>query len=246
MNPTIETEKIEKTSKPGWGRNERGRRWVAEAVGTFTIVFAACAASVTDKITGGQVTLVGNALASGLAVTAMIYAVGHICGAHFNPAVTLAFSLARHFPLKEVPGYIAAQICGATMAATTVRLLFGDVGKLGGTYPAGEVGQSFAFEIIISFFLMFVITSVATDTRAVGAAAALAIGLTVVMAILVAGPTSGAAMNPARSFGPALISENLKDNWVYWLGPVIGAALGASLYQFLRGDISTKEVTKEN
>ena len=219
-----------------WSNSERWRRLGAEAVGTFTIVFAAGGATVASQLTGVQLGLLGAAFASGLAVTAMIYALGHICGAHFNPAVTLAFSLVRHFPIKEVPGYILAQLGGACLAASLLRLLYGDIAHLGSNLPSQGAVQSLILEIVISFFLMFVIMAVATDSRAVGQAAALAIGLTVTFAILVAGPISGGSMNPARSFGPALLSWTWQDQWVYWLGPIIGAPLGGLVYQLLRGD----------
>jgi len=233
-----------KTNK-GWTNSERWRRVGAEMVGTFTIVFAAGGSTVTSQLSGVQLGLLGAAFASGLAVMAMIYAVGHICGAHFNPAVTLAFTLIRHFPLREVPGYIAAQLVGASLAAFIVKLLFGNVAHLGANLPSGGAGQSLALEIIISFFLMFVIMSVATDTRAVGQAAAIAIGVIVTVAILIAGPISGGSMNPARSFGPALLSWSWQDHWIYWVGPITGAALGALVYQLLRGENSSDVHPKE-
>lgn len=223
---------------PIWSSNERWRRLSGELIGTFGIVFGAAGSATMNKVSGGQVTLVGAALASGLAVTAMIYALGHICNAHFNPAVTLAFTVARHFPLREVPGYILAQFGGGILAALAVKLIFGDVPGLGGNYPSGSPMQSLILESIISFFLMFVIMAVATDTRAVGQAAALAIGVMVVVAILVGGPISGASMNPARSFGPAFVAGQLADNWLYWLGPIVGATSGALTYELLRGNKS--------
>ncbi len=223
------------TTSTGWNRYERGRRLAGETIGTFGVVLGAGGASVSDQLSGGQVGLVGAALSSGLAVMAMIYALGHICNAHFNPAVTLAFSLTRHFPLKEVPGYIVAQLCGASLAAACLRLLNPAVKSLGATLPANSAGQALLMEGIISFFLMLVIISVATDTRAVGQAAAIAIGVTVIFAILVGGPVSGASMNPARSFGPALLTWSWQDHWVYWLGPVAGTCSGALVYRFLQG-----------
>lgn len=236
----------QKSGRTGWATSERWRRCGAEGVGTFAIVFAAGGSSIANQLSNGQVGLVGAAFASGLMVMAMIYALGHLCGAHFNPAVTLAFTVARHFPWREVPGYILAQLGGATLAATLLKLIFGDVAHLGATVPAGNAFQSFVLEVIISFFLMFVIISVATDTRAVGQAAAIAIGVTVVVTILIAGPISGASMNPARSFGPALLANVWQDNWVYWLGPIVGATLGAIVYQILRGDANlTKEGTND-
>jgi MIP family channel proteins len=237
-NSTIPTVQV------AWFKTERWRRRVAEGVGTFGIVFAAGGSSIANQLSKGHVGLVGTALASGLMVMAMIYALGHLCNAHFNPAVTIAFAITRHFPLRAVLGYILSQLGGAALAALTLKLMFGDVAQLGATVPSGNVVQALILESIISFFLMFVIMAVATDSRAVGQAAAIAIGVTVVVAILVAGPITGASMNPARSFGPALLSGTWQDNWIYWLGPISGATLGAVVYQFLRGD--TKNSNQEN
>jgi aquaporin NIP len=220
----------------GWTRGERYRRYGGELIGTFGIVFGAACSALVNTVTNGAVTLVGAALASGLAVTAMIYTVGHVCNAHFNPAVTIAFAATGHFRWKEVPGYILAQLGGAILAAFSLKLMFGDVAGLGGNRPSGNVGQAFGAEVIISFFLMFVILAVATDDKAVGQAAGLAIGLWVVVAILAVGPVSGASMNPVRSFGPALVAGSLEYSWLYWVAPIIGTLLGAFAYQFIRGD----------
>jgi MIP family channel proteins len=239
MAVKLEETSSNKTKLPAsitWPWTTRGRRYLAEAIGVFAIVFAAGGTTITSQLWGGQTGLVGAALASGLTVMAMIYALGHICGAHFNPAVTLAFTIARRFPVIEVPGYIGAQLLGASLAAATLKGLFGNVARLGATVPAGSAQQSLILEGIISFFLMFVIISVATDSRAVGQAAAIAIGVTVAVAILIAGPVSGASMNPARSFGPALLSGTWQDHLVYWFGPITGATLGALTYQLVRGE----------
>jgi len=210
--------------------------YIAEFIGTFGLVFAGCGAIMTDTLSRGQVSHVGVSLVFGLIVAAMIYATGHISGAHLNPAVTLGFTLARHFPLRRLPGYLAAQVAGATGAALALRLLLGDVAHLGATLPggAGGAGQSFWLEALLTFFLMFVIMAVATDTRAVGQAAALAIGATVALEALFAGPISGASMNPARSLGPALVSGTWTALWVYLLAPPLGAACAALLYRWLR------------
>jgi MIP family channel proteins len=209
---------------------------VAEGIGTFGLVFAGCGAIMINQLAGGQVTHVGVGLVFGLVVAAMIYATGHISGAHLNPAVTLGFVVARHFPLGRVAGYWVAQLVGAGAAALCLRLLLGPVAYLGATLPMGSGGawQAFGLEIVLTFFLMFVIMAVATDTRAVGQAAALAIGATVGLEALFAGPISGASMNPARSLGPALVSGTWTAQWVYVTAPFIGAVLAALVYRWLR------------
>jgi thioredoxin type arsenate reductase len=183
----------------------------------------------------GQVTHVGIGLVFGLIITVMIYAFGHISGAHFNPAVTLGFVLVRHFPIRRLLFYWAAQFVGALLATLCLYLLLGDVASLGTTLPAdGDAWQSFGMETVLTFFLMVVIMAMATDTRAVGQAAALAIGGTVMVEALFAGPISGASMNPARSLAPALLSGTWTDQWVYIFGPFLGAIAGALVYHKLR------------
>ena len=218
------------------GERERWAPYLAEGIGTFGLVFAGCGAIMIDRLSGGQVTHVGVGLVFGLIITVMIYALGHISGAHLNPAVTLGFVLVRHFPPRRLVGYWLAQLTGAILAAGCLRLLLGDTAHLGATIPAGSGGawQSFGLEVLLTFFLMFVIMAMATDTRAVGQAAALAIGATVGLEALFAGPISGASMNPARSLGSALISWTWTDQWVYVLAPLLGAAVGAYVYRLLR------------
>ena len=209
---------------------------VAEGVGTFGLVFAGCGAIMIDRLSNGQITHVGVGMVFGLVIVAMIYATGHLSGAHLNPAVTLGFVLARHFPLSRLVGYWIAQLLGALAASGCLRLLLGDTAHLGATLPTGVGGawQAFGFEVLLTFFLMFVIMAVATDTRAVGQAAALAIGATVGLEALFAGPISGASMNPARSLAPALLSGLWTAQWVYVTAPFLGAALAALVYRWLR------------
>lgn len=209
------------------------RRAGAEAVGTYALVTAGCGAIMVDAVTGA-LTHVGVALTFGLIIMAMIAAAGHLSGAHFNPAVTVAFAVTRHFPWREVPLYIGSQVLGAIGGGLTLRLLFGPVANLGATLPRESAEQALGVELLLSAVLMFVITAVATDTRAVGQLAALAIGGTVALDALWGGPISGASMNPARSLGPALVAGIWQDQWIYWVGPLVGASLGAGLYQVLR------------
>lgn len=182
------------------------RRLAAEAVGTFVLVFAGTGAIIIDDLNGGGIGTLGIGIVFGLTVAAMIYATGHISGAHINPAVTFAFALARHFPVRMAPLYWAAQLTGATVASLSLLAMFGSVGSMGATLPSGSDLQSLALEAVLSFILMFVIMAVATDVRAVGQTAAIAIGATVGLEAIFAGPISGASMNPARSFAPALVA----------------------------------------
>jgi MIP family channel proteins len=213
--------------------NTYWRRAGAEFVGTFVVVLASCGSVIVNSQTGA-LGHIGVALAPGLAVMIMIAAVGHISGAHFNPAVTLAFAVTRHFSWRELPGYWLSQLAGAVSAAASLWLLFGPVANLGANLPAGGALQAVGLEILVTATLMFVITAVATDTRAVGQMAAVAIGGTVALNLIWDGPISGASMNPARSFGPALLAGAWDAHWVYWLGPLLGAFIGATVYQALR------------
>ncbi|MEC9140218.1 MAG: MIP family channel protein [Chloroflexota bacterium] len=216
------------------------RRCTAEFIGTFGLVFAGAGAIMVDFISGGEITNLGIGIVFGLTVAAMIYATGHISGAHINPAVTLGFALSRHFPWKWVPHYWISQLAGAVAACLVLRGLFGNVADLGATLPSGTVWDSVLLEVILTFFLMFVIMAVATDVRAVGSSAAIAVGATVALEATFAGPISGASMNPARSFGPALASWTWMDHWAYWVGPLIGAALAAVIYWWLRGQNNSR------
>ena len=214
------------------------RALVAELIGTFALVFAGAGAIMVDAKTH-QLGHLGVALAFGLVIMVMIYAVGHVSGAHFNPAVSFAFALTRHFPWPRVAGYWAAQAAGAVAAAALLRGSLGNVAHLGATLPSGSQAQSFLWEVVLTFFLMLVIMAVATDSRAVGEAAAIAIGGTVGLDALFGGPISGASMNPARSLGPALVGGDLHALWLYLLAPLVGAAAGAVVYQLVRGETPT-------
>jgi len=216
-------------------RSALARSLVAEAVGTFALVFAGAGAVMVDAKTHA-LGHVGVAIAFGLVIMVMIYAVGHISGAHFNGAVTFAFTLTRHFPWTRAVAYWAAQLTGAIVAAAVLRGSLGNVAHVGATLPSGSQGQSFLWEIVLSAILMFVIMAVATDTRAVGEAAAIAIGGTIGLDAMFGGPISGASMNPMRSMGPAFVSGDLHALWVYLVAPVIGTSIGAVLYQFVRGE----------
>jgi MIP family channel proteins len=211
------------------------RALVAEAIGTFALVFAGCGAIVVDAKTSALGHL-GVAFSFGLVIMVMIYAVGHISGAHFNPAVTLAFALTRHFPWTRTVTYWGAQLAGALLAAALLRASLGDYAHDGATLPSGSQGQAFLWELVLTFFLMLVIMAVATDSRAVGEAAAIAIGGTVGLDALFGGPITGASMNPARSIGPAVVSGEFHALWLYILAPAVGAALAGLTYQFLRGE----------
>jgi MIP family channel proteins len=212
------------------------RRATAEGLAAFALVFAGCGAIVANATNDGALGAVGVSLTFGLVVMAMVYATGHLSGAHINPAVTIAFTLTRHFPAREAAAYIAAQVVGAIAAAFVLLAVWPDrPAELGATIPSVAVGSAFAYETILTAFLMFVIVAVATDARAVGAAAAIAIGGTVGLDALFGGPVTGASMNPARSLGPALAAGEWADLWVYLTAPVLGAAIGAVAYQLVRG-----------
>jgi aquaporin NIP len=214
------------------------RRASAEALAAFALVFAGCGAIVTNQKYDGALGSVGVSLVFGLIIMAMIYATGHLSGAHINPAVTIAFTLTRHFSPREAVIYIGAQLAGATGGALALLAVWTDKpAHLGSTVPSVAAGSAFVYELVLTAVLMFVIMAVATDSRAVGAAAAIAIGGTVGLDALFGGPVTGASMNPARSFGPALVSGTWTDFWVYVAGPLVGAALGALAYQLIRGGV---------
>jgi aquaporin NIP len=218
-------------------RPSLARRCFAEGLATFALVFAGCGAVILDYERNGSIGATGIAAVFGLVIMVMVYATGHLSGAHINPAVTVAFSATRHFPIREAIAYIPSQLAGAAAGAGLLRLLWHDSpAHLGATLPSVSSSSALVYEIVLTAFLMFVVMAVATDTRAVGAAAAIAIGGTVALDSLFAGGFTGASMNPARSFGPALVAGEWRDFWVYVVGPVVGALIGAVCYQLARGD----------
>jgi MIP family channel proteins len=203
------------------------KRAGAEAVGTFFLVLVGPGAAVVNAYSGGQLGTVGVSLAFGFVVTAMIYALGHISGAHINPAVTLGFWSVRRFPATDLVPYILAQCTGAVAASLVLRSTFGQVGNLGATLPRISTPSAFAVEWLLSFVLMFVIMRAAGDESRETDLTALVVGLTVCFCALVGGPITGASMNPARSLGPALVGDHWQGHWIYWLAPVTGMMVGA-------------------
>jgi MIP family channel proteins len=218
-------------------RPDLARRALAEGLAAFALVFAGCGAIIANAHYGGVLGAVGISLVFGLVIMVMVYATGHLSGAHINPSVTIAFTLTRHFPAREAVAYVAAQLAGATAAALVLWGVWTDKpAHLGATIPTVSAGSAFLYEAVLTAFLMFVIMAVATDTRAVGAAAAIAIGGVIGLDALFGGPVTGASMNPARSFGPALVAGDWHDFWIYVAGPLVGAAAGALAYQVVRGE----------
>jgi aquaporin Z len=211
------------------------RRTVAEAIGTFFLVLIGPGAVMVNAYSHGALGHVGVALSFAFVIVALVYALGHLSGAHLNPAVTLAFWSVRRFPTSEVLSYVAAQCVGAAAASGVLRTALGPVGNLGATLPTLPASAAFAIEFLLSFALMFVIMAVATDERVADGFAALAVGLTVGFCALMGGPLTGASMNPARSFGPAIVSGNWTAHWIYWIAPITGMWVAARAYELLRG-----------
>src|SRR3954471_14664648 len=210
------------------------RKLLAEFIGTFVLVFAGTGAIVINQASGGAITHPGIALTFGLVVLAMIYTFGDVSGAHFNPAVTIAFAAAGRFPWKGVPGFLGAQIVGALAASALLRLLFPLDATLGATLPAGSDTQSFVLEIVLTFLLMLVILSVSTGAKEKGITAGIAIGAVIGLEAMFAGPICGASMNPARSLAPAVVSAQMEPLWLYLTAPVLGALLAVPACCFIR------------
>ena len=209
------------------------KKFIAEFIGTFFLVFFGCGSIILSEVLPGYDQSMIPFVFGGT-VAVMIYALGHISGAHFNPAVTLAFWCTNHLPLNKVLGYLSSQILGALLASSIHFLIWGKEHSFGITSLSVSTYTGFGLEIILTFALMFVIISVATDTRGAGKFAGAAIGTTVAVCALVGGPLTGASMNPARSIAPVILSGQLSEIWLYILAPIIGACLGAIAYERIR------------
>ena len=209
------------------------KRYLAELIGTFALVFCGTGAIVINDVTNGNVSHVGVAITFGLIVTVMIYALGSISGAHINPAVTIAFSFTDRYDKKDLVPYIIAQLLGAFLASGVLRYLFQEHDHLGATFPIGDWQQTFILEIILTYFLMLVILLV-SQNKEVTQFTGLAVGATVLLEAMFAGPITGASMNPARSIAPAIVSGNISELWIYIIAPIIGAVLASFTWKVLK------------
>ena len=209
------------------------KKYIAEAIGTFALVFCGTGAIIINEETNGTVSHAGIAITFGLIVMAMIYALGNISGAHLNPAVSIAFAVAKRFSLKQLPPYIMSQLMGAIAASLVLRFLFPGNQLLGATMPHANEWQSFVLEFILTFFLMLVIINVATGSKEQGMFAGLAIGSTVLLEAMFAGPICGASMNPARSLAPAVVSGHPEHLWIYLIATTAGADAAIPVWKYL-------------
>ena len=210
------------------------KNYISEFIGTFAMIFCGTGAMTINEVTGGDVTHIGIGITWGLIVMAMIYAFGEISGAHFNPAVSIAFAYAKKFSWKEVPKYIFFQVAGAFAASLLLMWLFPKSELLGATIPSVDIGRAFVLELLLTFFLMVVIINVSTGSKEVGMMAGIAIGSVVLLEALFAGPITNASMNPARSLAPNIVSGNIKGLWLYILAPIIGALLAVLSCKFVK------------
>jgi len=209
------------------------RSYIAELIGTFALVFCGTGAIIINQQSGGAITHMGVAITFGLIVMSMIYSLGNISGAHLNPAVSIAFTIAKSFPVKQLPGYIISQLTGALLASFTLKFLFPSNQFLGITTPAGLEMQSCILEQILTFFLMLVILNVAIGSKEQGMFAGLAIGAVIALEAMFAGPVSGASMNPARSIAPAIASGHFKHLWIYIIAPITGSVIAIPVWKYL-------------
>lgn len=208
------------------------KKIIAEFIGTYFLIFAGTGAIMVNSLTN-SLTHVGVALTFGLVVLALIYSFGHISGAHFNPAVTVAFLFLGEITKKEAMTYILTQLIAALASSTTLLIMFGNVSNLGSTIPSGSWLQSFILEYVLTFILMMVILTSAVHGKAVKSFAGLAIGATVALEAMFGGPISGASMNPARSFGPAIVSGEFSTLWIYLVATILGSLSAALIYTLL-------------
>ncbi len=210
------------------------KKYIAEFIGTFALIFCGTGAIIINQETNGVIGHAGIAATFGLIVMCMIYTFGEISGAQLNPAVTIGFALSGRFQKKEVLPYIASQITGAFLATLVLKFLFPLNHNLGATLPAGSQMQSFVLEVILTYFLMLVILNVSQGSKETGLFAGIAIGGTVLLEAMFAGPISGASMNPARSLSPALVSGNICDLWIYIFAPIFGVILAVFTWKMLK------------
>jgi aquaporin NIP len=209
------------------------KKYLAELLGTFALVFCGTGAIVINEVTKGTITHVGIAMCFGLIVMSMIYTFGDKSGAHLNPAVTIAFAIHKVFPLKEIIPYIVSQLAGAFLASLLLHVLFPISVSLGATIPSGSDWQSFILEIVLTFILMLTILNVSQGAKEKGLFAGIAIGSVILLEAMFAGPISGASMNPARSLSPAIVSGNLDSLWIYLSAPVIGSVTAVFIHRLI-------------
>ena len=209
------------------------KKYLAEIIGTFGLVFCGTGAIIIDEQTHGVITHIGVAITFGLIVLAMIYTFGETSGTHFNPAVTIGFAIAKRFDKKQIIPYITSQIIGAFLATLVLKFLFPDNINLGSTLPAGSQMQSFILEFILTFFLMLVILNVSQGSKEIGVLAGIAIGATIGLEAMFAGPVCGASMNPARSIAPAIVSGNVQTLWLYIVAPTLGAVVATLTWRIM-------------
>lgn len=215
------------------------KKLVSEFTGTYFLIFCGTGAIVINQVTGGTVTHAGIAITFGLVVMSLIYGLGDVSGAHFNPAVSIAFTVAKKFRVAHLLPYIISQCAGALAASYTLRFLFPENEMLGATIPAGSDMQSFILEFLLTFFLMLVIMKVAHGSKETGMFAGIAIGSVILLEAMFAGPICGASMNPARSLAPAIASLHMEHLWLYLVAPTLGASSAILLYNYLKPEIKT-------